>query len=523
MSEDPAASAPPYQKAPTREAPAERTLIAGSALGVALKTLASIAGYAGVVLAARLLGTDDFGLYTLSLATVTMLSVVTSGGIENTLVRLIPSRRSVSPREAVRTLNLSLQNVLIGGTLVAALCAVFSVQLATALGQPSAAPLLRIMVWALPCIGLLAGTRAANRSVYAFRAALMPTFVVQPVIGALALAIILAWGGGNASIVAAVYAGGAAIAAVVAVWVTCLRPEFGVAWLRPRLQVDKEAVRISSTFLAINLITNLKSSGLVFIIGWWLTERDLGLFGAASRTAALTAFILTAVNITFAPVISTLWSQKATNELVAAYRKTTRWTLAVSAPACMLLIVCAPGILRLFGPQYVPAASALAWLSIGQLVNAGVGSVGFMLMMTGRQRLMLWDTVCMTLASLAAAFIVAPRFGFVGVAVVGGVANALFNLIMLQQVWRQLGALPYDKRTLNVAVAIVAAVAAGVMVARIPPISDASWMLFTAVQAGAMLAVYATMVVAFGLTPAEKHGFVRACRRMTLRQASDAR
>jgi O-antigen/teichoic acid export membrane protein len=491
--------------------------MAGSAIGVVLKTLAALIGYCTGVLAARILGAEEFGLYTLAFTTVTTLSILTSGGIEHTLVKLIPSRRKDDPEAGPRALGLSLQNVIIGGTLVAMICSIFSTEIAALLGQPGAASSLSIMAWALPFIGILAGTRAANRTIYAFYAALTPMFLVRPLLSALPLVAVLVWWPGDIRIVAAVFTAGTAIAAGTGIWLTCRRPEFGTAWLRPRAAVDREAVRLSSTFLAINLITNLKSSGLVFIIGLWLTERDLGLFGAANRTAALTVFILAAVNITFAPVISGLWARKAVDQLVATYRDSTRWTLAVSAPACLLLIVCAQGVLHVFGAEYVEASAALAWLSLGQLVNAGVGSVGMVLMMTGRQRLMLWDTIGMTLVSTAAAIIVAPRFGYVGVAAVGGIANALFNLIMLEQVRRQLGAFPYDRRTLNVAMAIAVAAAAGWLVMRVPFVAGASWTIATPIQAAVMLGTYLVLVATMGLTEKEKQGLLRVYHRRSFR------
>jgi O-antigen/teichoic acid export membrane protein len=81
----------------------------------------------------------------------------------------------------------------------------------------------------------------------------------------------------------------------------------------------------------------------------------------------------------------------------------------------------------------------LVILAAGQLVNALVGPVGFLMTMTGQQDAAARILVVHALANLAGLALLTPRFGPEGAAVATSFVRASWNLVLLFVVWRRLG------------------------------------------------------------------------------------
>ena len=82
-------------------------------------------------------------------------------------------------------------------------------------------------------------------------------------------------------------------------------------------------------------------------------------------------------------------------------------------------------------------------LGTGQLINASVGSVGFLLTMTAHQKLEVFNWSSMILINFFLNFILIPIYGAIGAAIATGVSVALINLLRLYEVFKYLNIHPY--------------------------------------------------------------------------------
>jgi len=92
-------------------------------------------------------------------------------------------------------------------------------------------------------------------------------------------------------------------------------------------------------------------------------------------------------------------------------------------------------VLSLFGKDFTSGAQVLILLVCAQLVNAGVGSVGYMLTMTGRPRLHLANTAGQFIITLVAGVLFIPWFGVLGAGATVALGLALVNVARLIQVF----------------------------------------------------------------------------------------
>ena len=465
--------------------------------------------YVGLAMATRMLGPDQFGLFALGLTTVILLQTVATMGVDNTLLRLIPARLATAPEQALPAMRSAWQLVLLGSGLCGGLLVLFRVPVAVALGQPAVAPILAALAFSIPCAAALSVLRAASQSVHAISEAVLTTLVLQIVLQVVAYTLLfLGSGRPEATLAAGAYSASWVLATCIAIPVVARHREFGWSWLRPGVAVDRDVGRMSFRFLLIQVLVNLKSSVVIFVVGHTLARSDIGLYAASLRIASFVSFVLVGVNMGFAPMISGLWARGDRAELSRLYGQTVRWTLVASLPVCILLITAAPGILTVFDPTYRRGAAVLALLAVGQLINAGTGSVGYLLMMTGHEATVLWNTVAVTVVAAVASWWASSAFGIVGAAVVGGLVIGGFNLLLLWNVWSRLRLLPYSVATLRTLVVGLASLGCGLLVYRHAWRPESSQLLGLLEVGGVVLGSYLIFFLLWGLTP-EDRAFLR--------------
>ena len=124
----------------------------------------------------------------------------------------------------------------------------------------------------------------------------------------------------------------------------------------------------------------------LWIIGIFLPQDDVAVYGATLRLVALVTIPLLIVNSVVPPIIAEMYTKGEKKELERILRSAS--TIAI-VPALIIFVTFAlfgKFILgTIYGKYYSEGAYVLSILSLGQLVNVAVGSCGMVLMMTGYQ------------------------------------------------------------------------------------------------------------------------------------------
>ena len=123
----------------------------------------------------------------------------------------------------------------------------------------------------------------------------------------------------------------------------------------------------------------------IVMVGAILGDRAAGLYGAAAKTASLVGLLLIAANTIGAPMFSALFAQDRHKDLQQLVSAITAWAFWPSCLLSIILAACAPLVLTIFGPGFASAEWQLRVLLIGQIVNAAAGSVGWLMLLSGRQ------------------------------------------------------------------------------------------------------------------------------------------
>ncbi len=195
----------------------------------------------------------------------------------------------------------------------------------------------------------------------------------------------------------------------------------------------------ASSYFLMNLANFIHSTLSVLIAGTMLTGSDLGLFKASQQTAMVIGFILVVMNSILPPRFASLYYQGDLSGLgkLAAYGA--KKGLLFSSPIFFICFFFPGQILSLFGEGFEDGSRILQILALAQLVNVATGSVGFMLNMTGHEKIMrniVWVTSSFGILFL---YIFTPKFGVYGAALSISAMIVFQNLVALIYVWKEIG------------------------------------------------------------------------------------
>ena len=194
----------------------------------------------------------------------------------------------------------------------------------------------------------------------------------------------------------------------------------------------------------------MQHSGRI-VLGIFLVSADVGVYNIAALIATLVTFVLLSFNTIFSPVISDLFHRDRFDLLVPLFRSVTRWTIIISLPIYLWILVGGETTLAVFGSEFVRGYDALILMASGLLIAVSTGPVGITLAMTGHQKWNVYNAIALAAVSVSLTVILVPRMGIAGAALAAGVAQALVKIARLVQVRFLLKISPYDRSSLKVA------------------------------------------------------------------------
>lgn len=192
-----------------------------------------------------------------------------------------------------------------------------------------------------------------------------------------------------------------------------------------------------------SMIRNILNSTDVLFLGAFVATGQIGLYGAADRVSYFVVAPLIALNVIFSPTIAEYHAHNEHKPLAALFKVVTKWSLTLSWPVFLCCLVFHDIILGVFGERYTAGGLVLITLAFGNLVDSGVGSVNYLLAMTGRPRIILINTVGTVVVNITLALLLIPRFGVMGAAVAAALTVTLLNSVGLVQVYWIMKIHPY--------------------------------------------------------------------------------
>lgn len=419
-----------FRHIPARFRPDKHMLevMRGGTEALVLRALGAALGFGFNVLLAHMLGAEGAGVYYLALSVTAVASVVGRMGLDNTLLRFVASHATQENWAGVAGVYRKGIGFAVGAS-IAATIAIFSGAAWIANGMfsnPLLTEPLRWMALSILPLNLIMLYGEMLRGLKKIRGALILQGVGIPFLSLL----LLAWLAKPLGII------GAAVSYVVASILVLI---LGITlWQQAAPQIrglvgsfdTRILIATSIPLLWVALMNLVMGMADTIMLGIWTDSRSIGIYGVAVRTGSLTSFILVAVNTIIAPKFAALYAQRDFQALGRLARDSARLMALISLPLLLVFILAPVSILEFFfGAEFRSGAAVLAVVAIGQFVNAAAGSVGYLLIMTGHEKLVRNNAVFSALLNVALLVVLIPRIGILGAAIATTTTLIVTNLI----------------------------------------------------------------------------------------------
>jgi len=223
----------------------------------------------------------------------------------------------------------------------------------------------------------------------------------------------------------------------------------------------KEYLSFSSPLLFIGLLYFLISHIDILMIGYFLESSDVGVYSVAVRIAGMAVFLLSASNTIFGPTISELTEKDQFKTLERLLKSISKIIFAFSLNFLLFVIIYNQEILTVFGEEYIVGGLVLIILTFGQFINASVGPTGTILIMSGKQKFEVFNSIAICLMNIILNIILIPRLGISGAAIATASSIVIINIFKVLEVYVLYKFHPYKKSFFKL---IVFSILAGIVI-----------------------------------------------------------
>ncbi|MEO0825649.1 MAG: flippase [Cyanobacteria bacterium J06639_16] len=418
------------------------TLVRGASTALVIQILSAGVLYGTQVLLARWLGTTAYGIYDYVNAVGVSLAFLAGLGLPVAVLRF--TSEYVTRQDWARLRGIiwgSWQQTLVV-SLITSICGTAIVLQLQASGHLSAYTTpLTVGIWAVPIVALLNLQTEIVRAFQQITLAYAPALILHPLL-LIAMAFVWQLRQTMTSTAAIALTMISALLTLVLQWVLfqknldpkirSARPVYAVAyWSKIALPL----LLVSGSHIILSQTDTL-------MIGTLINAKAVGIYSAALKTSLWVPFILIAVNAISAPLIASLYAQGDRPGLQQLVSTVARWMFYPAFAIAVVLISFSKPILQLFGTEFAAAKVALIILILGQLVNVGVGSVAYLMMMTGHQNQSALVMGVSALTNVILNLIGIHFLGIIGAALATALSMTMWNVWLHALVVRELGVRP---------------------------------------------------------------------------------
>lgn len=408
----------------------------------ALKIFHTLLTLAVAILLARALGPEGYGIYAYAYALASLLAIPAQVGLPTLVVREV-ARYHLEEKWGYLKGILRYSTQVVLGLTTLLMFGTFLVIWLFAGGIDSIQ--LETFAWALLLVPLIALGNLRGAALQGLRKVVqgqLPEMLLLPALLLIFVGIALGLNGGEltppgAMVLHSLAAGLAFFVGVVLLLraipipVRTISPAYeSKAWFRSILPLS---------FISGMQIINTQAS-IVLLGLLTTTSSDVGIYRVAVQGATVVSFGLMMINTVIAPQISRLYHSGDRERLQRMVTWSARAILATSLPLAAVLIFFGAPILQLvFGEEYASGDTALAIMCLGQLVNAAMGSVAFLLNMTGHERDTAKGLMIAAIINILLNLMLIPPFGIEGAAMATAFSLAGWNIILYRLVRMRIG------------------------------------------------------------------------------------
>jgi len=165
-----------------------------------------------------------------------------------------------------------------------------------------------------------------------------------------------------------------------------------------------------------------------FILGIYVSDEAIGVYGIALKLAMICAFSMEAINSGLAPKIANLYREGKRVEFKKLVNFAAKINFLITAAIVIAVIITNKWLLGLFGEEFMQGTTVLLILCSIHLINSAMGSSAIIMQMTGYQKQYRNIALLSLGVNLILNFALIPKFGITGAAIATAISFTIWNI-----------------------------------------------------------------------------------------------
>lgn len=391
----------------------------------------------------RTIGADQYGMFVLATRILEFLTVAAALGLSHSLIRFVSMYNGKNDPESVKGVTFYTFKTLLAASLGFAVV-VFLIAPTISVAffdRPELSYYLQILMIALPFSVMMI---AINNSFIGLKMVKYQVILANIATPLLFFAFIsaafltgyrlkgLIW------IYTAVF-----IIIAVAAWVLFQRRYISrTKDITPKIN-KKEIWNYNLPVYASQFINTAFRFSPIFIMGYFLSNEEIAIFNVSYKVGALVLFSMSAFQMIFMPTISGLFAIKDMATISGLLKTVTKWIFTFSLVIVAMVMAFSDTILGIFGEVFSTGTTVLMLIMAGELLNASTGLIGSTILMSGRSRIVLANSLAQFALVAGLAWWLTPIYGNVGTAFAYAVSLIVMNIMRVTELYQYEKIHPY--------------------------------------------------------------------------------
>ena len=236
------------------------------------------------------------------------------------------------------------------------------------------------------------------------------------------------------------------ISYILSVNVVCLISVF--FWFKKTYVTEK----VNYSFIPVKKILSISlpmliSTSMFYIIQWTDTiilsyfesVENIGVYNIALKISMSTSIMLFSINSITAPKYSELYYSEKYKEFKLTVKHSSKLIFWLSLPLLLIIGIFSNFFLGIFGDEFLTAKYPLLILLFGQFINILCGSVGYILLMTGLEKVLRNIIIVSGILNIVLNIVLIPYYGILGASIASAFSLILWNIWALLYIYNKYG------------------------------------------------------------------------------------
>jgi O-antigen/teichoic acid export membrane protein len=219
-------------------------------------------------------------------------------------------------------------------------------------------------------------------------------------------------------------------------------------WTAPGVVADysewKRVAWFSFPLILLSLLDWVNNSSDVIIVGKFMDESAVGVYGQAFRVFTILKVPVSALSALFVPLCAEFYAKKEMERLRAMFRATASCGIRIALLAVGGTILLAKPVMATFGPDFVCGATTLTIISTMLISNCFAQLGGYAVYMSGRSWIVFLNQLFLSVACVGLSWPMTQRFGIEGAAAARAIGWAAWAGLILVETRAIFGFQPFS-------------------------------------------------------------------------------